>query len=77
MKLVSDPKIERKIAKMHERMRWDHPLFQQLGIDRTRLELADASDPEQGFTFCVLGDSGNGVHQRDSPQRRVAELMMR
>ena len=77
MKLVSDPKIERKIAKMQERMRWDHPLFGQLGIDRTRLALADDSDPEQGFTFCVLGDSGNGVHQRDSPQRRVAELMMR
>ncbi|WP_373542810.1 metallophosphoesterase [Chamaesiphon sp.] len=76
MKLVSDPTIERKIAKMHERMRWHHPLFQQLGIDRTRLEIDDDLDPAQGFTFCVLGDSGNGVHQRDSPQRRVAKLMI-
>jgi hypothetical protein len=77
MKLVSDPTIERKIAKMQERMRWHHPLFQKLGIDRTRLVLDNGIDPEQGFTFCVLGDSGNGVHRRDSPQRRVAELMMR
>jgi Calcineurin-like phosphoesterase len=76
MKLVSDPSIERKIAKMHERMRWNHPLFGQMGIDRTQLVLDDGSDPEQGFTFCVLGDSGNGLHRRDSPQRRVAELMM-
>jgi 3',5'-cyclic AMP phosphodiesterase CpdA len=77
MKLVSDPTIERKIAKMQERVRWRHPLFQQLGIDRTQLVLENSNDPEQGFTFNVLGDSGNGVHRRDSPQRRVAELMMR
>jgi Calcineurin-like phosphoesterase len=77
MNLVSDPPIARKIAKMQERMRWNHPLFQQLGIDRTQLVLDDGSDPQQGFTFCVLGDSGNGVHRHDSPQRCVAELMMR
>jgi hypothetical protein len=77
MKLVSDPPIARKIAKMQERMRWNHPLFGQLGIDRTQLALNDSSDPEQGFTFCVLGDSGNGLHRHDSPQRCVAELMMR
>jgi Calcineurin-like phosphoesterase len=77
MKLVSDPTIERKIAKMQERMRWNHPLFQQLGIDRTQLVLNDGIDQSQGFTFCVLGDSGSGVRRRDSPQRRVAELMMR
>jgi Calcineurin-like phosphoesterase len=77
MKLVSDPTIACKIAKMQERMRWHHPLFQQLGIDRTQLAFNDGIDPDLGFTFCVLGDSGNGVHRRDSPQRRVAELMMR
>ncbi|WP_373543185.1 metallophosphoesterase [Chamaesiphon sp.] len=77
MKLVSDPTIARKIAKMQERVRWHHPLFRQLGIDRTQLSLDDEIDPVQGFTFCVLGDSGNGVHRHDSPQRRVAELMVR
>ncbi len=76
MKLVSDPPIDLKIAKMRERTRWNHPLLEQLSIDRTQLELSDGIDPEQGFTFCVLGDSGNGVHQHDSPQRRVAELML-
>lgn len=77
MKLVSDPKIQQKIARMQERLRWNHPLFDRLGIDRTQLVLDDRSDSEQGFTFCVLGDSGNGVHRGDSPQRRVAELMMK
>jgi 3',5'-cyclic AMP phosphodiesterase CpdA len=77
MKLVSDPSIERKIAKMQERLRWNHPLFDRLGIDRTQLVLNDRIDSDEGFTFCVLGDSGNGVHRGDSPQRRVAELMMR
>lgn len=77
MKLVSDPTIARKMSKMQERMRWHHPLFQKLGIDRTQLVLNDGIDPEQGFTFCVLGDSGSGMRRRDSPQRRVAELMMR
>ncbi len=52
-------------------------LFQQLGIDRTQLRIADEIEPDRGFTFCVLGDSGNGVHRGDSPQRRVAELMMK
>ncbi len=77
MKLVSDPSIDLKIAKMQERMRWNHPLFEQLRIDRTQLELSDGEGDGEGFTFCVLGDSGSGVHQRDSPQRRVAELMLR
>jgi Calcineurin-like phosphoesterase len=77
MKLVSDPTIECKIAKMQERMRWNHPLFEQLGIDRTQLVLDDGQDRERGFTFCVLGDSGSGVHRRDRPQRRVAELMLK
>jgi hypothetical protein len=78
MKLVSDPTIALKMAKMQDRMRWHHPLFQKLGIDRTQLVLNDGIDPEQGFTFCVLGDSGTGgVRRRESPQRRVAELMLR
>jgi 3',5'-cyclic AMP phosphodiesterase CpdA len=77
MKLVSDPTIQRKIAKMQERVRWNHPLFEQMGIDRTQLGLVDGIEPDRGFTFCVLGDSGNGVHWGDSPQRRVAELMMK
>ena len=76
MKLVSDPTIERKIAKMQERMRWNHPLFQQLGIDRTQLVLNDEIEPDRGFTFCVLGDSGSGDRRGDSPQRHVAEQMM-
>jgi hypothetical protein len=76
MKLVSDPTIAQKMAKMQERMRWQHPLFQKLGIDRTQLALSDSIDPTQGFTFCVLGDSGNGVRGRESPQRRVAKHML-
>ncbi len=77
MKLVSDPSIERKIAKMQERLRWGHPLFAQLGIDRTQLVLANDIEPDGGFTFSVLGDSGNGAHWGDNPQRRIAEVMLR
>jgi Calcineurin-like phosphoesterase len=77
MKLVSDPTIALKIANMQERMRWHHPLFQKLGIDRTRLVLDDGHDPAEGFTFCVLGDSGSSTHRHDSPQRHVSELMLR
>ncbi|MBE9031385.1 metallophosphoesterase [filamentous cyanobacterium LEGE 11480] len=75
MKFVSDPTIARKVAAMQQRVRWQHPLIQQLGIDQTRLVLEPAIAPDAAFKFCVLGDSGNGQHRGDSPQRRVSQLM--
>lgn len=75
MKFVSDPKIARKISLMQQRVRWKHPLVHQLGIDQTQLSLAPSIDENATFKFCVIGDSGNGQHYGDSPQRRISQLM--
>ncbi|MGB7248616.1 MAG: metallophosphoesterase [Phormidesmis sp.] len=41
MRFVSDPAIATKIARMKERVRWQHSLIEQYGIDQTRLEILD------------------------------------
>jgi 3',5'-cyclic AMP phosphodiesterase CpdA len=77
MRFVIDPAIATKIARMNQRVRWQHPLITQQGIDQTRLvispeEAADAQD----FSFLVIGDSGTSRHLRDRPQRRIAKRLL-
>lgn len=78
MRLVLDPAIATKIARMKERVRWQHPLITKHGVDQTRLEIAgdDAHLRESGFSFLVLGDSGTSRHLRDRPQRRIAKRLI-
>ncbi|MEL6453953.1 MAG: metallophosphoesterase [Cyanobacteria bacterium J06623_5] len=78
MRLVVDPSISTKIARMKERVRWQHPLMIQAGIDQTQVELAgEASELSQsGFSFLVVGDSGTSRHLRDRPQRRIAKRLV-
>jgi len=84
MRLVSDPAIATKIARMKQRVRWQHPLVTQYGIDQTRLALPSEASPDENnakapnsFSFLVLGDSGTSRHVQDKPQRRVAKQMLR
>jgi len=43
MRPFTDPPIDLKIAKMKERVRWQHPWLQNQGIDQTRLVLVEES----------------------------------
>lgn len=82
MRLVSDPAIATKIARMKQRVRWQHPLVTQRKIDQTRIALPDKGDRQgdqdqaQDFSFLVIGDSGTSRHLRDRPQRRVAKRLL-
>ena len=76
MNLASEADIATKIRRMAERVRWGHPEITRRGIDPCRLAIeGDPGSPEP-FAFLVLGDSGTGLHRRDSPQRRVAEQLL-
>ncbi len=82
MRFVSDPAIKTKIARMNERVRWQHPVMKELGIDQTRLALADDTNSETtkapaDFSFLVLGDSGTSRHVSDPPQRRITKLLLK
>lgn len=76
MEFVTDPPIAVKIQKMQQRVRWQHPLMTDRGIDQTQLvvDRPDVADPD--FSFLVIGDSGSGAHRSHSPQRKIAELML-
>ena len=86
MRIVSDPAIATKIARMKQRVRWQHPLIKQYGIDQTQLAIVDGSPatPKAGaeslsrhkFSFLVLGDSGTSRHLQDNPQDRVATRLL-
>ncbi|MEM6452357.1 MAG: metallophosphoesterase [Cyanobacteria bacterium P01_D01_bin.105] len=77
MKLVSDPAIATKIARMKERVRWQHPVVVRHGVDQTRLVLAGGKEnAAEDFSFLVIGDSGTSRHLRDRPQRRVAKRLL-
>ncbi|MFK8182237.1 MAG: metallophosphoesterase [Phormidesmis sp.] len=77
MKLVSDPAITTKIARMKERVRWQHPLVARHNVDQTRIVLADSQEnTARDFSFLVIGDSGTSRHLRDRPQRRVAKRLL-
>ncbi|MGB3301005.1 MAG: metallophosphoesterase [Phormidesmis sp.] len=86
MRFASDPAIATKIARMKQRVRWQHPSVTQHSIDQTRLTIASGSkalkedssrdDSQDGFSFLVIGDSGTSRHFRDQPQRRVAKRLI-
>ncbi|MEL6937618.1 MAG: metallophosphoesterase family protein [Cyanobacteria bacterium J06598_1] len=85
MRFVYDPAITTKIARMKERVRWQHPTVKQLNIDQTRFVLADAKHPNnetqtaapRDFSFLVIGDSGTSRHVNDPPQRRITKLLLK
>lgn len=76
MNFTKEPSIETKIAKMKERVRWQHPQLVQRNIDQTQLAIDDNSAEDEAFSFLVLGDSGTGRHRHDSPQREVAKQLV-
>lgn len=76
MEFVSDPPIAVKIQKMKQRVRWQHSLITQRGIDQTELVLDDGQADQPEFSFLVIGDSGSGSHLKHHPQRKIAELML-
>ena len=76
MQFVSDPAVDVKIAKMKERVRWQHPSIAAKGIDQTRLVLDSDQADSSDFSFLVIGDSGTGQYRGDSPQRRVMEQLL-
>lgn len=76
LKLVSEPPIAEKIRKMQQRVRWQDPLIQDLGIDQTQFIMDDGHSEDSGFSFLVVGDSGSGGHRGHNPQRQLAELML-
>ncbi len=79
MRLVSDPAIATKIARMKQRVRWHHPLVTRHGVDQTRLALPneDKAKAPESFSFLVIGDSGTSRHVQDKPQRRVAKQLFK
>ncbi|MBF2050661.1 MAG: metallophosphoesterase [Elainella sp. C42_A2020_010] len=76
MEFVSDPPTSVKIAKMKQRVRWQHPLIVERGIDQTRLLIDDGGADDSEFSFLVIGDSGSGSHRGHHPQRKIAEMML-
>ncbi len=90
MRFVVDPAIATKIARMNQRVRWQHPSIIQQGIDQTRLVISPpkpkveakleatstADIKAEDFSFLVIGDSGTSRHLRDRPQRRVAKCLI-
>ncbi|WP_017297118.1 metallophosphoesterase family protein [Nodosilinea nodulosa] len=75
-RFVIEPAIATKISKMQQRVRWQHPVIRDRGIDQTRLVIDDSGAGDDSFSFLVLGDSGTGRHRTSSPQRRVAERLV-
>ncbi|MEA5410685.1 metallophosphoesterase [Synechococcus sp. BA-120 BA3] len=76
MNLATEAGVATKIRRMADRVRWGHPAFARHGIDPCRLAIdGDPGSPE-AFSFLVLGDSGTGLHRRDTPQRRVAQQLL-
>ncbi|MEO0646087.1 MAG: metallophosphoesterase, partial [Cyanobacteria bacterium J06650_10] len=90
MRFVYDPAIKTKIARMKERVRWQHSALKALNIDQTRVSLARAKgssvsaseaaalkDVVEPFSFLVIGDSGTSRHVTDPPQRRITKLLLK
>ncbi len=76
MKLISEVPIAVKIAKMHERVRWQNPLIQERGIDQTRLVIDDGIADNPEFSFLVMGDTLSELDGEHDPQRQIAELIL-
>ncbi|MEO1390106.1 MAG: metallophosphoesterase family protein [Cyanobacteria bacterium J06634_6] len=89
MRFVTDPAIKTKIARMKERVYWQHPAVKALNVDQTRFVLVsdsandDTSESAQpgtdpaDFSFLVIGDSGTSRHASDPPQRRITKLLLK
>ncbi|MGD1900355.1 MAG: metallophosphoesterase family protein [Phormidesmis sp.] len=87
MRFVLDPAIATKIARMKERVRWQHPQIEQLEIDQTHVVIEtsagvgsageDVSASPNNFSFLVIGDSGTSRHLSDPPQRRITKLLLK
>jgi len=87
MRFVVDPAIKTKIARMKERVRWQHPAFKQLQIDQTQLSLSESGDNHSeiaqaeeltaDFSFLVIGDSGTSRYITDPPQRRITKQLLK
>ncbi|TVQ10006.1 MAG: metallophosphoesterase [Leptolyngbya sp. DLM2.Bin27] len=76
MASILDPPILTKVAKMKERVCWQHPALVERHIDQTRLIIDDGRSDDAEFSFLVIGDSGSGPHTDHHPQRRIAEQMV-
>lgn len=76
MSSILDPPIPTKVARMKERVCWQHPALVARHIDQTRLILEDGQAETETFSFLVIGDSGSGPHPDHHPQRRLAEQML-
>ncbi|MGQ4650657.1 metallophosphoesterase [Lyngbya aestuarii] len=76
MGFVFDPPTSTKITKMKERVRWQHPLIAQRGIDQTRLAFEQEWADQPDFSFSVIGDTGSGSRRMGNPQRRIAEYLL-
>ncbi|MGF1517482.1 MAG: metallophosphoesterase family protein [Nodosilinea sp.] len=76
MASILDPPILTKVAKMKQRVCWQHPPLVERRIDQTRLILDDGRSSDAEFSFLVIGDSGSGPHTDHHPQRRIAEQMV-
>jgi len=78
MRLVIDPAIATKIARMKERVRWQHSTIREQNIDQTKLAIAqdDATLANNEFSFLVIGDSGTSRHVKDTPQRKITEYLL-
>ncbi|MEB3273632.1 MAG: metallophosphoesterase family protein [Prochlorothrix sp.] len=80
MRPFTDPPLDLKIAKMKERVRWQHPWLRSQDLDQTRLVVeADSSAwaaPRAGFSFLVMGDTGWGPQDTAHPQRHIAQRMV-
>ena len=76
MASILDPPIPLKVAKMNERVCWQHDAITARNIDQTRLILRDGHKEGDEFSFLVIGDSGSGPHTDHHPQRQVAAGMV-
>ncbi|MGB3137082.1 MAG: metallophosphoesterase, partial [Nodosilinea sp.] len=76
MASILDPPILTKVAKMKERVCWQHPALRERRVDQTRLMLEDGRSEDREFSFLVIGDSGSGPHPDHHPQRRIAQQMV-
>ena len=76
MPFVYEPSSPTKIARMHQRVRWQDPLILERGIDQTQLVIDDGGATDLNFSFLVMGDSGSSRRRFDPPQRRIASWML-
>ena len=77
MQFITDPSIATKIHQMKRRVRWQESSITGRNIDQTRLVIEDERADHPEFSFLVVGDSGTGRHRGHSPQREIAELLLK